>query len=182
MKKTIFIGCLAAAFGFGFAGAYGIQEAPEDWAPPPPLQDKEMDRWIGTWVWTGTMNMMGQEMPYHAEETMKWDLGHQFVISQHQSFGAPGQVVYEALGVHRTDPEAKTGKLWWFDSHGTLTLFEGKQEGNVSVGLAKTDQGEMRSTVILNDDGTATHKMEMKEPGKDTWSIMIDATGKKKGQ
>jgi hypothetical protein len=184
MRKAIFIGCLAVAFGFGFAGAFAIQEGPEtggqEWAPPPPLQDKEMDRWIGTWEWKGTMDMMGQVMPFEAKETLKWGLGHQYVISHYESCGPDGEVTYEALGIHRPNPEAKSSKLWWFDSYGTLTDFDGKQDGSTSVAVARTPQGEMRSTTSLNEDGTANHKMESKAPGSDEWKVMFEVKGTKK--
>ena len=186
MRKSLIIGLLAIGFAVGFAGAFALQEGEmggegkdHEGMPPPPLEDELADAMVGMWNWEGKMWHEGQETPLVATEEIKWGVGHQFLIHSYKSLMPNGTVAYEALGVGRPDPEGGKTKLWWFDNHGELSLFEGERTENGESGIAETGHGKMKSEVSTNEDGTISHKMFIMVPGSEEWLPMLDATGKK---
>ena len=185
MRKTFMIGILAIGVVIGFAGASALQEGTmpkgdeDDMKAPTPLDDPMSDKMVGTWKWEGKMWHEGAEMPLNASEEIHWGIGHQFVLHSYKSYMPDGTVAYEALGVGRPDP--KTGKttLWWFDNHGSLSVFNGQRTENGETAMAEGDHGNMKSSVTMNEDGTVRHEMQFQPPGSDEWMPMLDCVGTK---
>ena len=190
MRRTAIFVLVLGAFALGFAGASAIQEGgmdkgkheggDDEMVHPPALEDAHLDRMIGTWEWTGKMWMGGEEMPMVSKETIEWVLGHQFQLSRYESLAPDGTVVFEGLGMTRSNPEKNEQTTWWFDVHGVPQEYEGTRDGDTVTSVWEGAEGKARSIVTVREDGTAHAKMDSMSPGQTEWQPFFDVEGKKK--
>lgn len=182
MRQIAWIGAFGLVFTLGFAGAWALQEGEGEGGMPtaPPLEDPWFDNLEGEWEWKGTLHEGGKEIPMKAKESMKWSLGHQFLLTHLKSFAPDGSVAFEGMGVHRSNPTLKTYRTWWFDSSGVTEMHEGRLTGKALVQTYTSMKGPTRSTFTLTEAAKATYKKESKTPGTTEWVTWLEVEGTKK--
>ena len=188
MRNSFVIAVLAIGVVIGFAGASALQEGEKPagdeggMALPEPLNDPISDAMVGKWKWEGKMWHEGQEMPAVAEEVIHWALNNQWVVHGYKMYDADGGVSYEAMALGRPNLEDGTTKLYWFDNHGSVSIWDGKRTETGEEATTENEWGNMKMTVTANEDGSVHHKMWFMPEGAEEWMPMMDMTGTKAGK
>lgn len=189
MNRSIFFGGIIFAFILGIAGAGALQETEEkkegqeSWTPPPPLEDEYLERFVGEWEYTGTMNFMGKPSEFTATETIEWILNHQFILGRyHQPSTEEGKADFEGISIMRSTPGTNQYQGWWFDVHAASDTTKGTRDGDSFSWEGEGPMGKMRGTSTVTKDGTSSGESETMWMGQTEWTPFMKVTGKRKAK
>lgn len=152
---------LAASFGLILLG--GIH------APEETPEAKVLGQWVGTWK-TEFVSKPAEWNPKEVTSTgritCQWILGGKFVEESGSSLGEGTE--------HRVmwgyDPQRKTYRYWFFDSHGNITESQGTWDAMTNTMTSKSEAGPGLT-------GTSTHRFHNADSYEWTY-VVKDAGGK----
>lgn len=139
--------------------------AQEEFSKPGPVEDKQLDRYVGAWEGKGTH--LGASVK--ARSQSEWVLNHQFVRTQHRLEASDGSFHYEAVGYYK--PLKKEGKfsMIWIDDFGLVTNGDGQS----------TTKGAVLEWVEKHEGGSAAFKMETTFGDKACTDVLFMNDGQK---
>src|SRR5207249_3179121 len=113
-------------------------------------ESKVLGQWVGTWkteVHSKPAEWSPQEVKFIGRITCKWILGGKFVEESGSSL-AEGT---EHCVIWGYDPERKSYRFWFFDSHGSILEAQGTWDAKTKTMTGKSEPGPGLT-------GTSTHR------------------------